>query len=368
MKFLKIKNYNYLLFLLIFTGFSNLLNNSYADSYQDKFKKNKLIQSKSSVKTPSLYASINWEKLEKENTISTEKILWQKFEENNIDYNYENSLEKQIYSKNIINSLNRSIVFNNSIIGPDISWIVPPGLKWNNKYKFDSSVRGYSRREKNQTFWGFNGGDAVAQFYYQFMHKKNMSSGVNIGVRSVYSKEAGSYGTPFGEGLSAGFRIDRQLSSTSGIALGGEQILHFDGLTDTGRDFYLTASKGWWNNNIDGDFPLTIASAGLATGKMAEGTIKGLCSNLFGGSGTEILHQRRLCWAPVFSISRVYNEKLSTFFEYNSYYFLIGSSLSPSKKIPIRGTFALILSDHIDNYKFDNFNEMTWVFRLSSSF
>ena len=368
MKFLKIEKFNFLLLLYFLMGFLEPLNNSYANSYQDKFIDDELNLSKANEKPITLYASINWENLKKGNTISNEKILWQKVEENNIFNNYENTLEKKIHSKKIINSLNRSIVFDNSIIGPDISWIVPPGLKWNKKYKFDSSIRGYSRRKNDQSFWGFNGGDAVGQFYYQFMNQKKISSGVNIGVRSVNGKEEGSNGTPFGEGLSAGFRSDRELSNTSGIAFGGEQILHFDGLTDTGRDFYFTATKGWWDSNIDGDFPLTIATAGLATGKMAEGTIKGLCSNLFGGSGTEILHQRELCWAPVFSISRVFNQKFSTFFEYNSYNFLMGSSLAPSKKIPIRGTFALILSDHIDNYKFHSFNEMTWVFRLSSSF
>ena len=30
-------------------------------------------------------------------------------------------------------------MLNNSIVGPDISWLVPPGFKWNNKYKFDAS-------------------------------------------------------------------------------------------------------------------------------------------------------------------------------------------------------------------------------------
>ena len=100
----------------------------------------------------------------------------------------------------------------------------------------------------------------------------------------------------------------------------------------------------------------------------AEGNIKGLCSNLLGGSGTETAHQRPLCWAPIFSIARVHNERLSTFFEYNSKWFLIGNSFAPSKKLPLRGTFALQLSDHIDNYKINNFKEMKWVFRLSYGF
>ena len=98
---------------------------------------------------------------------------------------------------------------------------------------------------------------------------------------------------------------------------------------------------------------------------MAEGNIKFLCSDLLGGSGTEINHQRRLCWAPVFSVSRVFNKKFSTFFEYNSKWFLVGTSFSPFEQIPLRGTFALQISDHIENYKVNDFNEMKWVFRVS---
>ena len=101
---------------------------------------------------------------------------------------------------------------------------------------------------------------------------------------------------------------------------------------------------------------------------MAEGNIKGLCSDLFGGSGTEILHQRKLCWAPIFSISKVYNKKLATFFEYNSKFFLLGTSIIPFNKFPLRGTFAVQLSDHIDNYKLNNFEELKYVFRLSFGF
>ena len=101
---------------------------------------------------------------------------------------------------------------------------------------------------------------------------------------------------------------------------------------------------------------------------MAEGTIYGLCSDLFGGSGTEINHQRELCWAPVFSLAKVFNESFSTFFEYNSYWFLLGTSYAPFQKIPLRGTFAVQLSDHTENYKINNFDELKWVFRLNLGF
>ena len=297
-------------------------------------------------------------------------IIWKRVSENEINaFKKEYSLAEKIPIY-ILGSLNRSIVFNNKIIGPDISWLVPPGLSWNNRYKFDTSTRGHNRRKSGEKFFGWNGGDAVGQIYYQPIHLKNSSMGLNLGIRSVYQGTAHPGGqSAIGEGLSMGFRYDRELSPDSGIAIGAEQLIHFDGLTDTGRDLYITLSKGWWKNkNNIPVFPMYIATAGIATGKMAEGNIKGLCSDLFGGSGTEVHAQRRLCWAPVFSIAKVYNSKFSTFFEYNSKWFLLGTSISPYETIPLRGTFAVQISDHIENYKLNNLDNMKWVFRISLGF
>ena len=303
-------------------------------------------------------------------------IIWEEIENNKDNFLRSKEVKKyQELSKNnneVISSFNRSIVFNDLIVGPDISWLVPPGFKWNNKYKFDSTVSGHSGRfekgRKGKSFWGWNSGDAVGNLYYQFINKDKTSFGLNLGIRSVYSGSAAGGGTAIGESKSLGFRIDRKISPTAGFAFGAEQLLHFDAFTDTGRNIYLTLSKAIWSNNNDGQFPLDIYTFGVATGRMAEGNIKFLCSDLLGGSGTEFLHQRSLCWAPVFSISRVYNKKISTIFEYNSKWFVLGTSIIPFNEIPLRGTFAVQLSDHIDNYKLNNFDELKWVFRLSLGF
>ena len=320
-------------------------------------------------------ASIQWEKMETGPKGS--EIKWQidrrkgfseKSKEGSNYYRIDNNEPLDNGRLGNLNILNRSIVFNNDIIGPDISWLVPPGFQWNSKYRFDSSIRGHNRRPSGKAFWGWNGGDAVGQFYFQPYIMSNYSLGFNVGMRSIYSGSSPGGATEIGEGLSAGFRIDKKISKSAGISVGAEQLVHFDGLTDTGRDLYLTVSKGWWKDNLEGKFPLHTATFGFATGKMAEGNIKGACTNLFGGSGTEVLHQRSLCWAPVFAVSRVFNTKLSTFFEYNSKWFLIGSSIAPFDNIPLRGTFALQISDHIDNYAVNNFEELKWVFRLNLGF
>ena len=312
-----------------------------------------------------------------------EKIKWVKIKENKSDqiikwsgseepsfFDNEGFFRAETEFKNQyrINSLNRSLVFDNNIIGPDVSWLVPPGFAWNKRYKFDGSVRGHSRRKGNEKFLKWNGGDAVGQFYYQFLHLEKSSLGVNLGVRSVYSGDNFIGGrSPIGDGLSTGFRWDYEISSRSGVSFGAEQLLHFDGKTDTGRDIYFTYSKGWWNQNIEGLFPLYTFTGGIGTGKLAEGAIKGMCSDLLGGNGINIKEKGRLCWAPIFSVAMVNNESFSTFLEYNSNSLILGSSLTPFNNVPLRGTFAVKLADE-DNYEINDFSEMTWIFRASLGF
>ena len=48
-----------------------------------------------------------------------------------------------------------------------------------------------------------------------------------------------------------------------------EQLIHFDGLTDTGRDLYITASKGSGKMAKRSICPLNVFTAGFGTGKMA---------------------------------------------------------------------------------------------------
>ena len=353
--------FSILILLVFFSPISGSTKSRYNLPNAKELKKNKL-------KKNYKLSNITWEKLE-DNNFPKNKIRWESIDS---DHYY---LIKESFKKNIdfkkwhLKSLNRSIVFDNRV-GPDIGWLVPPGLSWSENHKFDASVRGHNRRKKGEPFLGWNNGDAVGQIYLQPIHTQKSSYGVNLGVRSVYQGDAYiGGGTEIGEGLSIGFRYDRELSSTSGMAIGAEQLLHLDEKTDTGRDIYITFSKGWWRNKGQSyPFPLYTATAGFATGKMAEGTVNGLCSDLFGGSGTEIRAQRPLCWAPVFSLAKVFNESFSTFFEYNSYWFLLGTSYAPFESIPLRGTFAVQISDHTNNYEVNDFENLKWVFRVSLGF
>lgn len=363
-----------MILFILFCLFSNFFINPLLAFNRTKDAKKINYDKKISDKKEILISNIQWEKLEIKNDL-IKNLNWEKANKN--DYQHVKIKEKEFTlntSKLSLNSLNRSVVFNNRTVGPDISWIVPPAFTWSKKHNFDFTIRGHNTRipaPPKRDFFGWNDGDAVGQLSYQFLKNKNSSFGLNMGLRSVYEggKSLGG-GTTIGEGVSAGFRWDTSLSQTSGIAFGAEQLIHFDSLTDTGRNIYITASKGWWTSEFNGNgmFPLYVATAGVGTGRMAVGTLKGLCSDSLGGSGTEINYQRRLCWSPLFSLAKVWNKKYSTFFEYNSRFFILGTSLAPIENIPIRGTFGLILSDHVDNYKLHNGSELNWVFNLSMGF
>lgn len=322
--------------------------------------------------------SISWEKMNPQK--KKEKLNWQKISEDELSdtKKLEPYLQNKRFKHTKINILNRSLVFDNERIGPDISWVIPPGFRWNNVYKFDSTARGHNTAmdwEENKNLgiygnrkvFGWNKGDAVALISYQFLHFDKSSFGFNLGVRSLDQSDGG---TSIGEGLSGGFRFDYELSETSGVAFGAEQFLHFDKLTDTGRNMYLTASKGWWSDQYEGIgiFPLYIATGGFGTGRLAVGNVKGLCSDAFGGDSVHIYKKGRLCWSPVFSLAAVWDEQFSTFFEYNSRLFVLGNSYAPFQDVPLRATLGLILSDYDDDYKLHGFSEINWIFNLSLGF
>ena len=155
--------------------FSDILNNKYQEATNIiKWKKNNIEENEKK--------DIIWDKTYiKEN--EKKDIIWEKIKNNkDIKIKIKETLKNKYLSKNSnegISSFNRSVVFNDSIVGPDISWLVPPGFKWNNKYRFDASTRGHSGRfekgRNGKSFWGWNQGDAVGQFYYQFLNNEKTS-------------------------------------------------------------------------------------------------------------------------------------------------------------------------------------------------
>ena len=302
-----------------------------------------------------------WKKVKTHEKDHNSGIKWEKYNDQN-DFLF---TEKDI--NNSVNSFNRSIVINDKDVGPDITFLVPIGFKSSEEMRLDFSIRGWNRRPKNSDLFAWNNGDAVGQAFLNIFNNEKSSFGLSLGVRSLYSGSQFSGGTTgVGEGLSMGFRIDRALSDSSGLALGAEQLVHFDDTTDTGRDIYITYSKAFWNKKDENVFPLTVLTGGIGTGYLAlwEDT-QFACSDLFGGAGVDVNNYHPLCWGPFGAISFVFNNKFSSFIEYNNYSFMIGSSIAPTNKI--RFTFGLTLAESFDDYDFSS-DDFRWFGRVSLGF
>ncbi len=354
-------SFPYIFLLLNLTAFADEKKN------ENKYNQNnnKLIWEKVKTKPKDNKSIIKWEKYENQSDKESYQIeiIKQK--------NYNDQTNLLFYEKGInnsVNSFNRSIVINDKDIGPDITFLVPLGFKSSEEMNLDFSIRGWNRRQKDSDLFAWNNGDAVGQVFLNILKNEKSSFGLNLGIRSLYSgSQFIGGGTTFGEGVSMGFRIDRALSDSSGLALGAEQLIHFDDQTDTGRDIYITYSKAFWNKKDENVFPFTVLTGGVGTGYFAlwEET-KFACSDLLGGAAVDAKKYHPLCWGPFGAVSFVFNNKFSSFIEYNNYSFMIGTSITPTNKF--RLTFGLTLAESFDDYEFKNSDELRWFSRISLGF
>ena len=250
---------------------------------------------------------------------------------------------------------------------------MPNGFRWSQHWFADTTIQGESRRRDNQKFFSWNNGDAVATLHTNILQTTNWSVGLNTSIRSVYQgSNAVGGSTPVGEGVSNGFRISKAINETSGVTLGGEQILQWDGKTDTGRNFYLMASKGWWLGNNGKNYPLIIANGGFGTGRLANQDIQSWKNPLRFACIEDVDDRTRsysidndLCWSPVGSISVVVEELWGMFLEYRSGTALLGASANLSGELPFRITWGV---NFARKNKINSSDNMTWVFRASIGF
>ena len=320
--------------------------------------------------------TIKWEKLDirtLNEKYTSEEIIWNKFgKDDQVD---KNKITISSPSRNVENkndrffkftSLNRSIVIDEKI-GPDISFLVPIGFKSTTNKRFDFSLRGWNRRPQNSQLFAWNGGDAVANVYYQLLNNEKSSFDLNFGFRSVYKGNLSGGSSPIGEGVSLGFKWAYNLDRNKSIAFGAEQFIQFDNKTDTGRDIYFTTSKVWGNNILKNQFPLIVTTFGIGTGYLALwDKTKFACSDLFGGAAVNVKKYHELCWGPFGTLSMLINKNHSVFFEYNNYSFMVGSSLSYRDKY--RLTLGLTIAESYDDYNIKDFDEMRWFSRVSIGF
>jgi hypothetical protein len=267
-----------------------------------------------------------------------------------------------------LQSLNRSIAFNDHTPGPDLAWKVPQGFRWSEQWFLDFSVAGANTRPPKSSFWAWNNGDAVGELHVRMIQQQNWSFGVNATFRSVYQGTSAAGGTTaIGDGFATGFRLDYALSKTTGIALGAEQLIQYDSTNDSGRNLYLVGSKGWWLGGRPGSFPLVAGTVGFGTGRFSRNTnLQFACTSSITGS----LDVNRgiaypLCWNPIGSAALLVNQNWSVFSEYNSEDWLAGVSLSANNGFPLRLSWGVLLGNVGTNYNYVGDSNLRWFFRAS---
>jgi hypothetical protein len=276
-----------------------------------------------------------------------------------------------------LQALDRSIAFSDGLVGPDIGWFVPNGFRWSQRWFGDVAVLGNSRRTKDESFFAWNNGDATAILNVNVLQAGSWSVGLNTSFRSVYQGDNAAGGsTQVGEGVASGFRVATAIGDTGGIAFGGEQVIQWDDKTDTGRNLYVMASKGWWLGGDGRDYPLLIANGGFGTGRFANQSVNSWDNPLRFAciNGVENLDGKRegsfnidsnLCWSPIGTVSLVMNEWWGMFVEYRSGTAQAAASINLTGGIPLRLTWGV---NFAEKNEVQDWDALTWVFRASFGF
>lgn len=265
-----------------------------------------------------------------------------------------------------LQSLNRSIAFNDGTPGPDLAWKVPQGFRWSEQWFADFSIIGSNTRPPNSSFWAWNNGDATGEVHLRMLQQKNWTFGLNATFRSVYqgSNYAGG-STSIGDGFATGFRLDYALSPSSGLALGAEQLIQYDSNNDSGRNLYFVGSKGWWLGGKLGSFPLLVSTVGFGTGRLGDNNnLQFACFNSVNASIDDKLAYP-LCWSPIGSAAFLFNSNWSVFSEYNSQDWLVGLSVNANNGFPIRLSWGVLLGNKGTSYSYVGNDNLRWFFRTS---
>ncbi len=233
---------------------------------------------------------------------------------------------------------------------PDVGLEVPNGFAVDPEFSVSTILAGVNRTRPCSVPPGFSWIDcADVQAYLEItpIRTERASLGFQWGIQSLSSRNGG---TATFAGQSLGFKAAVNLSPTTGLAFGGENIIQLDDTVDLGRNFYLVLSQA---------IPL-----GRGPEPMLAVVTVGIGSDFFGYGGngtlgaTDCLSGRNISslnfpsgtdcfWGPIGSVSLLLNSRLSIGAEWFGYGFGAGLSLRPIKDLPL--TFSLYATDFLGN-------------------
>ena len=267
-----------------------------------------------------------------------------------------------------LQALNRSIAFGDGSAGPDIGWRVPNGFRWSRRWFADLNVYGKNRRKQgDDNFLDWGDGNGVGILHTNLLQTEHWSVALSTSFSSLQNNP-NIPGGPNGinGGLSSGFRIARSIGDTGGIAFGAEQLIQWDDKTDTGRNLYLMASKGWWLGSEDKNFPLLIANGGFGTGYFSwNSNLRFACAYNVEKRLNQFSIDNDLCWAPIGTVALVMNEYWSVFTEYSAGHSTLSASVNLDQGFPLRITGSV---SFVDGKKLSETDEYRYTIAASISF
>ena len=172
---------------------------------------------------------------------SNKKLDWEYSNSNKEEkLNWFEVIEQEIYKEQIkieddgrntkvfsVRSTGKGVTVN-GFYYPDISNYVPNAYVEDPNKFLGLSTRGISKtRSCNGKNFSKSCIDGILDIDFKLFNNNNLSVYPKINVQSLSSR-----GTTFGEGLSLGVKIAKELTPNWSIAFGGENIFHFDETID----------------------------------------------------------------------------------------------------------------------------------------
>ncbi len=223
---------------------------------------------------------------------------------------------------------------------PDISLVLPNAYALDQQFTFSGQLSGTSRTRTckvgNNDSWT-QCADGELFFELTPLKSKNASLGINWTMQSLSNRN-----TNFGSAQSMGFKGALNLTPTTGLAFGGEQIIQFDNQTDLGRNYYLLVSQAVPLGG--GEKPaMLVATAGVGSDLFGYGGNGVLGStNCIGGNNISSKNYPKgtdCYWGPVGSVSVALNDRISLGAEWFGYGIGAGISVRPFSDLPLTASF-----------------------------
>ena len=159
-------------------------------------------------------------------------------------------------------------------------------------------------------------------------------------------------GTNFGEGISLGFKFAKEVNNEWSLAIGGENIIHFDDTVDLGRNFFIVTStcRQIGNQNKENP-PFIFLNAGLGSdfyGYKGNGFLfrtPCLGRNTLTGNAD---NPNSCSWGPIGSIALSLNDRFTIINEWFGYSYGTGFSIRPFKDNSM--SVSIFATDYINGF------------------